>query len=152
MHPTSSVCALFPAPVLEWLRRPHRARWLWALCAVTPLGLALSNPGALLAAGVALGLISPVARTKRLSAWIPFGGYCLLSVLTVASLQVTFALTARSGPALEGLRQYWALSFLPLTGFPELGLWLITAHTGRCFAYPCGSAWPGQARQRSWWS
>jgi len=133
------VALLLLLPALEWLREPRQVRWLWALFAVTPLGISLSYPAAFVAGGVALGLLPRITRSRSLPAWISYGCFCLALLLSFTALQLTLVAAQRAG-AIEGLRRYWAASFPPLDSFPALCSWLISAHTGRCFAYPGGGS------------
>ena len=49
---------------VEWVRTPGRARFLWALAALGPLAVGLSNPSIFVAGGVGLVLTSPVLATR----------------------------------------------------------------------------------------
>jgi hypothetical protein len=133
------VAVLLLALTVNWLRRPQQARWLWALCLLTPIGLALSNPATFVAGGVAAGLLLVIVRTGTGAVWIPYGCFLGAILVTSAILHGNFSM-AQSAAAFEGLRQYWASSFPPLTNPPALCSWLISAHTGSCFAYPGGGS------------
>jgi len=123
----------------EWLRRPHQVRWLWALAGVVPLCLALSNAAVFVAGGVGLGLVYPVWTQRSRWNLIAFSefGMALVVSFTMLYLLVTHGQSAR---AIDGLRRYWSGSFPPLTNLSRLPGWLISAHTGSCFAYPGGGS------------
>jgi len=123
----------------EWLRRPQQVRWMWALAGAVPLCLSLSNAAVFVAGGVGLGLVYPVWKhgsRQNLVAFSTFG-IALIVSFTMLYLLVTHGQSAR---AIDGLRRYWSASFPPLTDFPRLTGWLISAHTGSGFAYPGGGS------------
>ncbi len=128
----------------EWLCRPGEVRWLWALGAVVPFCLALSNPAVFVAGGIGLCLAYPVWKQGSRRSALAFGSYGITLVGSFALLYLLVTQHQGAG-AIEGLRRYWSTSFPPLRNPPRLLGWLISAHTGSVFAYPGGGSRGGSS-------
>jgi hypothetical protein len=125
------------APAVEWLRRPQRAGWMWALAAVTPIALALSHPAVFVAGGVVLGLAPAVARAGRREVWLAYAASAVCMFGAFLALYAAFT-GAQAGATLSAMQPRWAAGFPPLGSAGKLARWLVTVHTGDIFAYPCG--------------
>lgn len=133
------VALLLLVPTVEWLRKPEQLAWLWVLAGMVPLALFLSYPAVFVAVGIGLGLLLPIWKYGNGRLWLAFGCFGLALVGSFATHYAVVG-QAQSASAIDGLRQYWASSFPPLTDLPRLVGWLISAHTGSSFAYPGGGA------------
>jgi hypothetical protein len=122
---------------LEWLRRPERAVWLWALAAIAPLAVALSHPVIFVAGGIVIGLAPSILRSRRNNIWIAFAAFTLGTVGTFFGLYVCFT-SAQAAATLKIMQAQWGAAFPPLGDPIRLAAWLVTVHTGSMFAYPCG--------------
>jgi hypothetical protein len=125
------------AAAVEWLCRPRRAGWIWALAAVTPIALALSHPSIFVAGGVALGLAPTVARAGRREIWLAYAAFTVCMFGAFFALYVAFT-GAQAGATLSAMQPRWSAGFPPLDSASRLARWLVTVHTGDVFAYPCG--------------
>ena len=124
--------------VVEWYRRPDRQRWLWALCALTPIAVGLSYPAVFIAGGLSVAIAYTCWRLRsRRRCWAPWLVYNLLLVGGFAFLLFTSA-GAQSDADLEGMRQLWAGQFPPWGQPLKLIGWLIVTHTSRLVSYPIG--------------
>ena len=101
------------ALAIEWYYSPERSRWLWLLVGFTPVGLASSYPGVLVAGGIGLVLAPSVWNTRRRGPMIAFSAYLLMIAATFAVLFVGVTHRQQAG-AVMGLQKYWADSFPPL--------------------------------------
>jgi hypothetical protein len=133
------VALILIIPAVEWLRAPDRPSWLWALTAIVPLALGLSNPAVFVVSGIWVGLFVPVWRhgDRR-------GRLALCTLAATIALSITsfyfFVGRAQSNGAMDGLRRYWAGSFPPLADPTRCVVWLLSVHTGSAFAYPGGGS------------
>jgi hypothetical protein len=121
---------------VEWVRTPGRVRFLWALAAMGPLAVGLSNPSIFVAAGVGLVLAGPVLATRSRQAVLP------LVVFGAATLGMFLVLlkwvnAPQSANVMPWMRVYWAGAFPPPSP-PRFLVWLARAHTSQMFAYPAG--------------
>ena len=121
---------------VEWWRRPDQRKWLWALVAVTPLGLALSYPAVFVGGGISLFVALSLWREQRRN-WLPWIAY---NIVMAASFAGLFAVSARnqSAGALDMMQRCWDDGFPPLTQPLKLLVWLAEAHTSDMLAYPLG--------------
>jgi hypothetical protein len=128
------------ALALEWLRRPDRTGWLWALAAAGVVAVPLSLPSAFVIGGVWLALVPGVWRARRAGAWAAFLTLAVVPAAAFAALLPVYRLAPKVQSFMD---EYWAGAFPP-TGDPARLLgWLAEAHTGAMFAYPVGYAWGG---------
>ncbi len=140
-------CDLFVSLVLlrlalGYLTRPRPAAWFWGLCLFTPFALALSYPAVFVAGGIGIALICRAGQIRsaesagRLSVYLLFvlGSFGFV-YFTFIRTQLNFELAALNG---RHMFTIWEGTFPPLARPGRLILWLISAHTGRMFAYPVG--------------
>lgn len=122
---------------VQWLRCPHRSRWLWGLAAVVPVALGLSFPAVFVAGGIGVAAAWTLwQRGMARSAWA-LGAY-LASVLG-AFVAVQAAARAHLSPAGAATMQaYWKDAFPPWESPASLVRWLVAAHTGPMLAHPVG--------------
>src|SRR5262249_35846868 len=97
--PDPLLATLLLALRLQGLRRPEKARWLWALAAAIPLSLFLSYPAIFVASPVSAGLLLPVCRLRSSRIWLP---YLALNAGLIGSFAGVLLLS--SGPAAETTR------------------------------------------------
>ncbi len=121
---------------VEWVRNPGRMRFLWALAALGPLAVAVSNPSIFVAAGIGVALAGPVLSTRSRRAIIPFIAFGAATGGTFLVL-LRWINAPQSASVMPWMRVYWAGAFPPRS---PLGLivWLARAHTSQMFAYPAG--------------
>jgi hypothetical protein len=123
---------------IEWWRFPERSRWLWVLCGVVPLLLAVSYPAVLVSSAVSLALAPEALRSDRHSVRLGFLTFNIVLAGSFLALYFSFTVV-QSTALLEYYRQgWWKDSFPPLSEPWKVPLWLISAHTGRMMAYPIG--------------
>jgi len=124
------------ALAVEWLRTPHRVGFLWALAAIGPPALGLSNPAIFVVASLGLVLAIPVSRTRSTQAILP---WALFGAGTAATFLVLLRLVnaPQGDNVMSWMQTYWANAFPPRSAWPLLG-WLVRAHTSQMFAYPAG--------------
>lgn len=124
------------ALAVEWIRTPGRTRFLWALAALGPLAIGLSNPAIFVAASVGLVLAIPVLKTRSVGEIAPFA---LFGAGTLGTFLVLFRTVnaAQSASVMQWMSVYWAGAFPPRSPLPLIG-WLARAHTSQMFAYPAG--------------
>ncbi len=127
------------ALAIEWYYSPERSRWLWMMVGFTPIALAASYPGVLVAGGIGLVLAPSVWNTRRRGPMIAFSAYLLMIAATFAVLFVGVTHRQQAG-AVMGLQKYWADSFPPLDSPVRLASWLISTHAGSMLAYPGGGS------------
>jgi hypothetical protein len=126
-------------PAATWLHRREASGWLWVLAAVAPVALLLSNPAVFVAFGVGLGLVVPVWKAPQWPCRLALCSFGMLCIAVFGVQYITIGQTQSAG-AMPGLRDYWTTSFPPLAEPWRLPGWLLWAHTGSAFAYPCGGA------------
>jgi len=127
------------ALAIEWYHSPERTGWLWMMVGFTPIALAASYPGVLVAGGIGLALAPSVWRARRRGPKIAFSAYLLMIAATSAVLFVGVTHRQQAG-AFMGLQKYWADSFPPLDSPVRLASWLISTHAGSMLAYPGGGS------------
>jgi hypothetical protein len=125
---------------LEWLRRPERTGWLWALAAAAVLAVFVSFPSVFVIGGACLALAPAVWRTRRAGTWTAFLTLAVVPAAAFAALMPLYRLEPRVQAFMDG---YWARGFPPVGSPLRLLAWLAEAHTGTLFAYPIGYAWGG---------
>lgn len=120
-----------------WLRERDRSRWLWALLALLPASLALSNPSVFVAGGLIIGLAAPVWRSRRWADRLALA--CCAAMLGGLFLTIHIGFgRLQSAGAIEGLLRYWSADFPPLEDPLRLPGWLLSAVSGSMMAYPGG--------------
>jgi hypothetical protein len=125
---------------LEWLRRPDRTAWLWALAAAGAVAVPLSLPSVFVIGGAWLALAPSVWKARRVGAWAAFLALGAVPAAVFGALLPVYRLAPKVQSFMD---EYWAGAFPP-TGDPVRLLgWLAEAHTGTMFAYPIGYAWGG---------
>ena len=138
-------CDLFTTLVLvmlvvEWYRRPDRQRWLWALCAATPIAVGLSYPAVFTAGGLSVVIAFVCWRLpSHRRCWLPWLAYNLLLVGGFAVLLATSA-GAQSNAVLSEMRHWFADQFPPWGEPLKLIGWFIVTHTSEIVSYPIGGA------------
>ena len=126
------------AIAVEWLREPHRPRWLWRLAAVAPVAVSLSYPAAFTAAGILAALAVPVWR-QGCRAGGPLPAFLSSALAAAAAFGASFFfVAARQYEVRAAGKLPWVGGFPPLDDLPGSLLWLVRAHTGRTFGYPLG--------------
>jgi hypothetical protein len=124
------------ALAIEWLRNTERSGSLWGLVVLGPLSLGFSNPAIFLVVGLWLVLATPVLKSRRLQAIIPFALFGLISACTFIWL-LRAVNAPQSANVMEWMRVYWAGAFPPRSPI-RLIFWLVRTHTSQMFAYPGG--------------
>jgi hypothetical protein len=125
---------------LEWLRRPDRTGWLWALAAAAVLAVPLSFPSVFVIGGTCLALAPAIWRRRRLGVWIPF----LVLAIAPAAIFVALLPIYKLEPRVQSfMDDYWVRAFPPIGNPLRLLVWLAEAHTGTIFAYPIGYSFGG---------
>jgi len=124
------------ALAVEWLRTPARVGFLWALAALGPVAIAISNPALFVVASVGLVLALPVLRTRSPGAIVPLALFGVGSAATFLGL-LGRVNAPQSDSVMEWMQVYWASSFPPRSPLPLL-VWLVRVHTSNAFAYPAG--------------
>ena len=123
---------------VEWLRRGHRRRWLWALAAATPLAIALSFPAVFVAGAISLAGLLTLLRRPGKGGWI---GWLAFNLAVAGSLLAMYfwCIRPQSSAELAGImRPYWGPAFPPLTAPLRLAAWLFWTHTGDMLGHPVG--------------
>lgn len=128
------------AIVVEWLRRPGRVGWLWALAAASVVAIPLSFPSVFVIGGACMALAPAVLSSRKARVLAPFLTLLVVPAATFAALMPMYQIE----PMVRGyLDQYWADAFPP-HGEPLRVLgWLLETHTGMLFAYPIGAPFGG---------
>ncbi len=121
---------------VEWVRAPGRVRSLWALAALGPIAVGISNPSIFVAAGVGIVLASPVLRTRSTRAIVPLSAFGLGTTATFLVL-LRWVNEPQGESVMPWMRVYWARAFPPSSPLGLAG-WLARAHTSQMFAYPAG--------------
>jgi hypothetical protein len=121
---------------VEWLRTPGRVRFLWALAALGPVAVGISNPSIFVAGGVGIVLAVPVLRTRSLRTIVPFAAFGIATVATFLVL-LRWVNAPQGESVMPWMRVYWARAFPPHSALGLVG-WLVRAHTSQMFAYPAG--------------
>ncbi len=121
---------------VEWLRTPGRVRFLWALAALGPVAVGISNPSIFVAAGVAVVLAGPVLRTRSPRRTVPFAAFGMATAATFLVL-LRWVNAPQGESVMPWMRVYWAKAFPPPSPLGLVG-WLARAHTSQMFAYPAG--------------
>lgn len=131
------VSLLLTTAAAAWLRERDRSRWLWVLLALLPAGLALSNPAALVAGGLVIGLAWPVWKSGRWADRLALA--CCAGMIggLFLTLHVGFG-GIQSAGAIGGLRRYWGPDFPPLGDPLKFPGWFLAACSGSMFAHPGG--------------
>ena len=124
---------------VEAYERPTRIRWLVALGVVAPAAILMSYPSVFVLGGAGLALLPGTwskAGWRGRVAWFSFASIALAAFLTswflVSSAQ--FASASQVGRILV----YWEDGLPRLDDALTLPRWILSAHTGRTFAYPLG--------------
>lgn len=140
-------CDLFISLVLlrlalGYLTRPRPAPWFWGLCFFTPVALALSYPAVFVAVGIGIALVGRAGQIRSAESAGRLAVYLLLVLGSFVFVYLVFIQTQLEFEleSLDGRHMFtiWEGTFPPLARPGRLILWLISAHTGRMFAYPVG--------------
>jgi hypothetical protein len=120
-----------------WLLDRSRTARLWILTGLVPFALAMSHPAAFVVGGAILATAPAVWRQ---AAWRPRIAWAALCLSTVGSFLILYALYtgAQSAATLGGMRDYWSSAFPDFRSAGSFVGWLLSAHSGRMFAYPGG--------------
>src|SRR5262249_28444534 len=97
---------------VEWVRTPGRVGFLWALAALGPLAVGLSNPSIFVAASIGVVLAGPVLATRSLRAVVPFAAFAVTTAATFLVL-LKWVNAAQSENVMPWMRVYWAEAFPP---------------------------------------
>lgn len=125
---------------VEWLRRPERSGWLWALAAASVVAVPLSFPSVFVIGGAVLALAPSVWRTRNVSVTAAF---LTLALLPAATFKALLPLSNLTPEVQSFMNRYWERAFPPIADPVRLLGWMLEAHTGILFAYPIGYAWGG---------
>jgi hypothetical protein len=123
--------------VVEWLRRPHQARWLVALVLGCPFAIGLSLPALFTTSALSILLLAAMVRqpeVRRWGWWLVYTGAIIASAAALTFVSLRPQMTAELG----FMSEQWADAFVPLTSVFACLKWLVTTHTGILFAYPIG--------------
>lgn len=124
---------------VEWLRRPRRRAWLWALVAVVPVALFLSFPAVFVVAAISLaGLADMLVRRGGRSAFWPWLAFNLAVAAGLLAMWVLCIRPQASAELAEIMQPYWSAAFPPLGEPLRLAAWLFQTHTGEIFSHPVG--------------
>jgi hypothetical protein len=121
---------------VEWVRTPGRVRFLWALAAIAPVAVGLSNPSIFVLAAVWIVLALPVVATRSLRAVVPFAAFAATTAVAFLLL-LAWVNEPQREHVMPWMRVYWSGAFPPLSP-GRLIVWLARAHTSQSFAYPAG--------------
>jgi hypothetical protein len=121
----------------EWLRSRDRAGWMWGLAVIAPVAISLSHPANFVAGGIIVAFAPVVVRARRP---LVMTAYMTFTVATLGTFLLLYAFFthAQSAATLAAMQTQWAAAFPPLNDPAKLARWLVAAHTGSMFAYPCG--------------
>lgn len=121
---------------VEWMTRPERTGWLWALAALAPVAACLSFPAAFVGGGASLAIARTLWRGghRGWTAWAAF------NLLLVAGFLVVMTFARKNVDLLtnQNMQDYWKESFPPFDSIKALALWLLKAHSGDVLAHPFG--------------
>jgi hypothetical protein len=131
------VALVLLVPVFDWLRAPDRTSRLWMLTLIAPVAVALSHPAIFVAAGIAMGLLPAVARSRQRRSSIAYAGFVASTGITFLALYAVFT-RAQAASTLSTMQAQWTAAFPPMANPWALLKWFATAHSGGMFAYPCG--------------
>jgi hypothetical protein len=130
---------------VEWLRRPQRRRWAWALVAAVPVAIALSFTSVFVLGGISLAVLVHLLRQARHArgrvSLFPWGLWAVFNLAVGVSFLGAYGLWIRpqSQAELTGQMQpYWHGAFPPLGSVGEMVSWLFWTHTGDMFSHPVG--------------
>ena len=143
------------ALVIEWLRRPERNGWLWALAAIIAPAVGCSYPAVFVGGGLSLvvgyvlvrgrgadcqsassdGRLATCPTTWR--AWLP---WCVYNAALVAGFLALLAVNrlAVGERNMDFMVTDWAGMFPPLGQPLRLAWWLLATHCGGMMAFPLG--------------
>ncbi len=128
--------------LVQWLASSRRG-WLVALVAFVPLGQLLSYPAVFVAGGVSLALGWSLIRRGDLAAWLLWGAYNLLLVVSFAAV-VWIAARGQTQAELEWMVRYWHYA-LPPKEWGAFFRWLALTHVGDLMAVPVGGGRGGSS-------
>ncbi len=121
----------------EWLRWPHRSRWLWALAGVAPVAFGLSFPAVFVAGGISLATAWVLWRHRGARGGWAWVAYNLGAVAAFVAVQAA-AHANLSPTGAATMQAYWKEAFPPGESFGRLLRWLADSHTGVMLAHPVG--------------
>lgn len=135
--PDLFVSLLLLVLLVEWWRRPHRSRWLWALAVAAPAAVVLSYPALfVIAAAVVLSglLLATRPQPRPWLAWLSLGAS------TACAFLLVYMTSTRNQQAAElaWMQAYWQNAMPPLHSLTELLGWLAVTHTSDLVAFPFG--------------
>jgi hypothetical protein len=148
---------------VNWLQRPGRAGWLWALAAAMPLAVGLSYGAVMLGGGLCLSVAWVIWRQRRresVASWAAYtaallGSFAALYFLCVHGQEASDLGAMRDMwrehfPPLHGIGDFedepslwWhglMARFPPLTNVADFAFWMLHTHTGDLLAYPAGGS------------
>ena len=124
-----------------WWRKQDQTRWLWALAAFVPLGLALSYPAVFVAGGTSIAVAVVLCRRSREQrgkmGWLPWSVYNLLLTATFAGLYA-ISIHGQEQASLALQQECWEQAFPPRNSPGRLVYWLLYSHAGPVFGQPVG--------------
>jgi len=136
--------------MLRWLLDGRKARYLAALCLCAPVFVWFSYTSVFIIGAAALIFTACLAKTclisnealdasgklgwRNVSAGLAFMALAAMSAFFLYELNIRPGLLASQG---NGLADAWKGGYPPSQPW-KIPLWLLTAHTGRGFAWPAG--------------
>ncbi len=124
---------------VEWLHRPDRRRWLWALVVWCPLAIGLSYAAVFTAIGIGILFLWTIIHHRIRGGWTAWMAYNAALALG-AGLVYLLTLRNQMGAELgfQSEAYTYAQAFPPLTSIGAFLKWMVLAHTGSLFAHPVG--------------
>jgi hypothetical protein len=125
--------------IINWLMQPGRARWLWVLAALIPVGVGFSYGAIMLGGGLSIAVAWTIWRRRR---WESLAAWVVYSMALVLSFGFFYfvCIHGQEGHDLESLREMWHEHFPPTTGILDFAYWMLHTHTGDIVAYPAGGS------------
>jgi len=129
---------------MRWLLNGRHARYLAWLAVCAPVFVWLSYTAVFIVGGVGIALAACALKARgdheklgrgNVLAGLAFAGLAGVSVILLYELNVRLGLQASVG---NGLADGWKRGYPPLDQPWTVPMWLLSAHTGRGFAWPIG--------------
>jgi hypothetical protein len=124
---------------MNWLLRPGRTAWLWALAAVIPFAVGLSYPTVMLGGGLCLTVAWVIWRQRRRGSVLPWAVYSGALVGTFVAMYF-LCIRGQATAELDAMREMWQEHFPPLIGPLDFAYWMLHTHTGDLLSYPIGGS------------
>ena len=132
-----TVSTLLLLLTVRWWRQPDDTRRLWALAALMPLALGLSNPAVFVAGGASLAVATVLLGTRSRRGWWAWAAY---NLALAGSFLAWYTLVTgpQAGAELDVMTHMWEGALPPHDSFIGLAAWLARVHAGPLLAVPVG--------------